>query len=114
MHLQVRFTNGQQTKNDQELVEKIMFGQLARFQHRVKQVHLYIEDVNGPRGGLDKQCRCVLHLRRTAPIVIRDCDESIPAMIHRIADRASFALGRHAERRIAAKQNRRPRWPDAI
>ncbi len=82
------------------MLEKILISQLARFQHRIKQVQLYIEDVNGPRGGLDKHCRCVLHLRRTAPIVIRDCDHSIPAMIHRVADRASHALGRYADKRV--------------
>lgn len=107
MHFQIRFTTPQQTAVDQEMLKNILAGQLERFQHRVKQVQLYIEDVNGPRGGLDKHCRCVVHLRRTAPIVIRDCDESIHAMIHRVADRASHALGRHLEKRIDSRSNRR-------
>lgn len=110
MQLHMRFTNGLEVKGDHELLENILLGQLARFQHRLKQVHLHIEDVNGPRGGLDKHCRCVLHLRRTAPIVICDRDKSLPAMIHRVADRASHALGRRSARRIDSKQ--RPKRTD--
>lgn len=103
MYLQIRFTGGNRVNNDHEILEKIVHRQLARFQHRLKQVHLYIEDVNGPRGGVDKHCRCVLHLRHMAPIIIRDADESIQAMVHRVADRASHALSRQLERRTSSK-----------
>lgn len=106
---------------DQEMLEKILVGQLSRFQHRLKQVQLYIEDVNGPRGGLDKHCRCVLHLRRMTPIIIRDHDQNIPAMIHRVADRASHALRRQASKRIDFQNGRqrlesprKPDWPSEI
>ncbi len=67
-------------------------------------------------GGLDKHCRCVLHLRRMTPIIIRDHDQNIPAMIHRVADRASHALRRQASKRIDFQNGRQriesPRKPD--
>lgn len=103
MHLQIRFTGCDRVNTDHEILENILHRQLARFQHRLKQVQLYIEDVNGPRGGVDKHCRCVLHLRHMAPIIIRDADESIHAMVHRVADRASHALSRQLERRTSPK-----------
>lgn len=103
MQLKIRFTGRDRMNNDQQNLESILTRQLARFQHRLKQVQLYIEDVNGPRGGVDKHCRCVLHLRHMAPIIIRDADASIHAMVHRVAERASHALSRQLERRTSPK-----------
>ncbi len=107
MQLQIRFTSGPRPNIDQGTIEKILLSQLARFQHRVKQVQLYIEDVNGPRGGLDKHCRCVLHLRRMSPIIVRESDTSIVAMTYRVADRALHALRRKSDRKVTAHSNRR-------
>ena len=82
---------------------------LGRFGHLLKHVHLYIEDINGPRGGIDKQCRCLLHLRRMPPIVIQDQDENVGALVHRVADRAAYALSQKADR-----QKKRPKGAIAI
>jgi hypothetical protein len=71
---------------------------------------LYVEDVNGPRGGVDKQCRCVLHLRRMPPVVIQDKDESMNALIYRVANRAAYALSQRTDRRTKrVKQGRSAR-----
>ena len=80
---------------------------LRRFRNKLKQVCLYFEDVNGPRGGIDKQCRCVLYLRNLPPVVINDRDESIRALVHRIADRASHTLSRIADRQVKRLRNSR-------
>ena len=98
MHLHVRFVNEDRSTKSPEMIQEILLKQLQRFEHRLRQVQMYIEDVNGPRGGVDKHCRCVLHLRRMAPIVISDSDSSVMAMVHRVADRASHALSRNLER----------------
>ena len=66
--------------------------------YRVRQICIYIQDINGPRGGIDKQCRCVLHLRRQPPVVIRDEGDNLYALIHRVADRVAEALRRRKDR----------------
>src|SRR5690242_19075577 len=35
---------------------------LGRFERRIRQAIVWLEDVNGPRGGIDKQCRIEVHL----------------------------------------------------
>jgi hypothetical protein len=98
MRLTLRFSGGKKADFGEHDYEGILSTALARFSHRLKQVTVYIEDTNGPRGGIDKQCRCILHLRRMPPVVIQDQDESMNSLIHRVANRASYALSQKAER----------------
>jgi len=89
MNLTIRFSGGQPADFGHHDFEGILTNSLQRFAQRLKRVYLYIEDINGPRRGVDKQCRCVLHLRRLPPVVIRDQDESMFALIHRVSPPAS-------------------------
>ena len=86
--------------------ENILMRSLDRFGHRVRQVILYFHDLNGPRGGIDKSCRCVIHLKRMPPVVIQDQDQKLLNLVYRIADRASHVLAQKLDRRI--KRSRRP------
>lgn len=109
MRLTLRFGGGQRTDFGNHDFEGILTTSLGRFAHRLKQVYLYLEDVNGPRGGIDKQCRCVLHLRRLPPVVIQDQDEHVGALIHRVANRAAYALNQYSERKTSRLQRARRR-----
>ncbi|MEQ8667646.1 MAG: hypothetical protein RIC12_00650 [Pirellulales bacterium] len=110
MQFTIRFSGGKRSDFGDYDYEDILSSALDRFRHRLKQVYLYLEDVNGPRGGVDKQCRCVLHLRRMPPVVIQDQDDNMNALIHRVANRASYAISQRADRKSkGAKHNRRPR-----
>jgi hypothetical protein len=64
---------------------------LGRFDEKIQRVQLVLVDVNGPKGGLDKECRLVIHPRRMPPIVIHDRDSNPGGLIHRVAGRASYA-----------------------
>lgn len=99
MQMTIRFSGGSRADFGEFNYERVMHKALERFQHLLKQVQLYIEDTNGPRGGVDKQCRCVLHLRRMQPVVIQDQDESVGPLIHRVAERASYALSKKSDRK---------------
>ena len=98
MQLTIRFSGGKRSDFGNHDFEEVVQTSLERFQHRLKQVYLYIEDVNGPRGGIDKQCRCVLHLRRMPPVVIQDQDDDMNALIYRVANRAAYALSQKTDR----------------
>ncbi len=91
MDVTLRFNGAGQGVGLREL-EKIILASIEPLAYRVKQVFGSIEDVNSPPGGLDKQCRCVIHLRRLSPLVIRDHDHNICALVQRILDRAVKAL----------------------
>ena len=91
MQMAIRFSGGKRSDFGDHNYEEVLFSALDRFRHRLKQVTLYVQDINGPRGGIDKQARCVLHLRRMQPIVIQDKDANMNSLIYRVANRASYA-----------------------
>lgn len=98
MMLSTHFGNfelSQSAKND---FAELMLGAVERFQNRVHAVNVTVRDVNGPRGGIDKQCRCVVHLKRIAPIVIEDADDSCQNLLNRVADRVAFTLSRRIDK----------------
>lgn len=70
-------------------------------------VDLYVTDVNGPRGGPDKRCRVVVHLR-TGPVVVsrtaRDPVAAVTAAARRcrLLIRARLTRRRHRRRAAAA------------
>ena len=104
MQIKIHFSGGKRSDFGNHDFEQVFANSLQRFHHRLKKVHVYIEDINGPKGGIDKQCRCVLHVRRMPPIVIQDQDESMNALLYRVANRASYVLIQKVDRK--KKRNR--------
>jgi len=98
MQLTIRFSGGKRADFGNHDIEGVFEKSLTRFQRRLKKVFLYFEDVNGPRGGIDKQCRCVLQLRNLPPVVIQDQDSSMSSLIFRVANRAAYVLSQKTDR----------------
>lgn len=99
MKIKICFSGGKRSDFGNHDYEQVLTSSFDRFEDRLNLVYLYIQDINGPRGGVDKQCRCVLHLRRMPPIVIQDQDESMTALIQRVASRAAYVLSQKTDRR---------------
>lgn len=98
MDLNVNFGNLKTVKVVHDDVAELMRGSFERFQSYIRCVSVTFTDVNGPRGGVDKQCRCVLQLKKMAPIVIEDRDGSFVSLVNRVANRASAALSQRVDR----------------
>lgn len=108
MNIAIRFSGCRRADFPNADFEALFASSLERFRHRLKQVQIYLEDINGPRGGVDKQCRCVLHLHRMSPIVIQDRDDNVHTLLHRVAGRAAFVLSQKADRQVKkGRQNHR-------
>ncbi len=69
-----------------------------KFRKHVQTIRVHVEDVNGPKGGIDKQCRLVLQLRSIPQIVIQDRDSSLCNLLDRVTDRATHSLSRKIDR----------------
>lgn len=67
---------------------------LGRFEERVRQVTVRLSDLNGPRGGIDKQCQLMLRVDRARSIVVRDIAEDLYVAVDRAAERAGRTLVR--------------------
>ncbi len=83
---------------------------LSRFQRKISKVALYMTDINGPRGGIDKECRCIVHFRKLPSLVIQDRHGDTGTLVHRVAARAVQAVASRLETKRERNQ-RPPRFP---
>jgi putative sigma-54 modulation protein len=107
MDLTVYFGNLTTVKTLHDDVSDLMRGSFERFQSYIRCVTVTFTDVNGPKGGIDKQCRCVVQLKRMAPIVIEDRDGSFVNLVTRVASRASQTLSQRIDRKQSSYRSRK-------
>ncbi len=76
-----------------------------RFKGEIDNIGILLEDVNGPRGGVDKLCRITTKLRRGRSLVIEESRASFETAITAAAKK----LQRMLARRIGGKAGRNVR-----
>lgn len=87
--------------------EQLLMQALERFCSRVAVVRVSLEDVNGPRGGVDKQCRCVVQLDCGGRVIVQDRDRSLGSLMVRVANRVAHSVSRQKDLRLDARRSRR-------
>jgi ribosome-associated translation inhibitor RaiA len=70
---------------------------------RIQKVNAFFSDLNGPKGGIDKLCRVVVHLKRQPSLVIEDRDSELGNLIDRIVDRVGQTATRLLDRSRPAR-----------
>ena len=80
---------------------------LSRLRARIARVEVRLWDINGSRGGVDKQCRVRVTLTHGPAAVIEDLDADLPTLIDRALARAGRAAAKRVERE--ARQRAEPR-----
>ncbi|MCS7304441.1 MAG: HPF/RaiA family ribosome-associated protein [Thermoguttaceae bacterium] len=107
MQVFVSAKNFKVSETIREHIDRRLAFALDRFQREVERIDVSLADLNGPKGGLDKQCRMVAKLRSDGTVVIEDQDMDFFAVIDRAADRLGHAIQRVIERRRDMKYARR-------
>lgn len=62
-------------------------------------VGVWVSDLNGPRGGVDKACAIVVHVPQAETVRIEERDPDLYAAITRCAGRLAHAVERSTQRR---------------
>jgi len=75
------------------LAKRLAFA-LGRISHRIGRVRVRIEDVNGPKGGVDKRCRVAVRGDSGWVVMIEEWDSDAYAAVDRAAGRAGRAVQR--------------------
>ena len=71
---------------------------LGRYQQRLASVQVRLADINGPRGGVDKDCVVEVRGPALAPIIVRERDADLYVAIDRAAERIDRAVARRLGR----------------
>lgn len=88
---------------DDELREHLARRLAYALNHGLTQISRIIvrcADINGPRGGVDKQCTIEVRLKGASAIVIEDTQADLRVAIDRAAERAGRTLDRQLNRRL--------------
>ncbi len=79
---------------------KLKLGQkLRKFAPDVIRSSVRVEDINGPRGGVDKRCRIKVVLRGMPSVVVEELNESLQAAMDGALSRMERTVRRATERR---------------
>lgn len=107
MRLQIRAKNFQLPDAIQEEMERRIRFALGRFVGRISLVTVGLADLNGPRRGMDKQCRLVVRLIPAGKVTIEEKHADASTAVALAADRAGWNVGRELKRQRDARTGRR-------
>lgn len=102
MHITIKV---HQTQLDQEAtlrMERRLHLALGRFGNDIDRVSARLTDINGPKGGPDKQCLIYIKLTKGGEIVIKGKGVDNGSALNYCADRISRAVDRELSRRWRA------------
>lgn len=74
---------------------------VRRLGHSIKRLRVSVEDLNGPRGGVDKRCRIIAEISPSGKLIIEETDPRIHEAVDRAADRLRRSVRRELKRRQA-------------
>lgn len=78
----------------------------ARARHLIRTLTITIADVNGPKGGNDKQCKVLIRTNDLSDIVITETQSNLQASIDRALTRSSQNLLQRIKRKKSALKSR--------
>jgi putative sigma-54 modulation protein len=88
----------------EDVQQKVDAG-FARFSKKVVRVNVYLEDLNGPKKGIDKSIRLVIDIEREPKVVIEEKGERWAPLLESVIDRATQSLTQQIKR-ARARRNR--------
>ena len=102
MKTELRTKNLNQPQDLQEYAARRVALELSRFSGRLSGITIWLEDVNGPRGGVDKHCR----VKVSGPDVGQIVAEGRDADLKNALSRALATAGRAVSRSLRRVQRR--------
>ena len=82
----------------QDYIERRLGFALGRFGNRIDRVTVRLEDLNGPRGGVDKRCRIEACVVRSGKLQVEVMDAEIEPAVDRAADRIARRVNNDLDR----------------
>lgn len=86
--------------------EEKLRGKLAKFGRRIVAIILYVKDVNGAKGGVDKSCHLEARMAGLEAINVQEQQEDLRAAIDLAIDELARAVRRQVERARTVPRDR--------
>jgi putative sigma-54 modulation protein len=98
MKIDVRFRGLKRSDALRDHAVRRIHSHLRRFGHEISSVVVRISDVNGPKGGVDKQCQVTVRGRRLSGVIVDDLRGDAYSAVDMAVERVSRRVGRDLER----------------
>lgn len=89
--------------SDRDYLRRKLGRKLGKFAHFIERASVRIEDVNGPRGGVDKRCRIKIVLSGMPSVFVEEQHVELQAAMDRALARTERAVRRTVEARRATR-----------
>ena len=99
MQIQIQAAHFNDADASRQSVEQRVRFALRRLQHQVRQARVRLTDINGPRGGVDKECQLTLKQSGAGQVVVTHQGTSYAAALDAALSRASQVLVRSLQRK---------------
>ena len=99
MKLELRVRHLAAEPRFREFCERHLLYSLGRFEAQLRRVQLWMEDLNGPRGGRDLRCVLRVGLRHGGAVTVESTESRPELAVGEVFDRARSALVRTLQRR---------------
>jgi hypothetical protein len=112
MIISIRIRDVEWTDELRTKVQRSVSFALDRFETQVDSVVIYLADLNGPKGGVDKICQITANLKRGKPVMILERGSEILPTVNRALTRLAHSIGRSIQRlnRPSAERARSYEW----
>ncbi len=95
----IRSTGSMLDAADRDYLRRKLGRKLGKFSRVIERTSVRVDDVNGPRGGVDKRCRIKVALRGLPSVVIDERHHSLQAAMDGALARVETAVRHVAQRR---------------
>lgn len=92
--IQMHFVGLPSSSELRQLISNKISKSMSHCSKRVSAIHVYLRDENGPKKGIDKSCRVVVHLTGTSQVVVEDRCHDLGVLLSRVSSRVRQTLDR--------------------
>lgn len=92
MELSIRTRDFELTRAFRAWVTRRLAFALAKFKDHIEDISVYLMDLNGPKGGVDKLCQVRVRARGIGYVTVRATGKTFDAVVNRAARRLKYRL----------------------
>lgn len=92
MELTIRTHDVELTDQLREHITRRLAFALDKFEDRVEEAFVYVMDLNGPKGGVDKLCQIAVRARGIGDLAVRETATTLQAATNRAVRRLKYRL----------------------
>jgi ribosome-associated translation inhibitor RaiA len=110
MELAIRTRDVELTDALREQIERRLELALDTYEDHVQDAFVYLMDLNGPKGGVDKLAQITVRVSRIGELAVRETGTTTSATLNRAARRLKYRLGQALRAEESNSANRSGRW----